>query len=159
MTATGWVMLAITIFGAFAYAAASIFQALGARRATSTVKAFGHPLYPDGDPRATLLLDLARDVNPVAVRGRTALKCVDRAQEELGLKANLPMALAVLCAVLAAPVGAPGALGPHLADAAADHGVLRGKADRSVRAHAASPSGRAANRGCASAPGAAASRR
>ena len=45
MTATGWVMLAITIFGAFAYAAASIFQALGARRATSTVKAFGHPLY------------------------------------------------------------------------------------------------------------------
>lgn len=45
MTATGWVMLALTIFGAFAYAAASIFQALGARRATSTVKAFGHPLY------------------------------------------------------------------------------------------------------------------
>jgi hypothetical protein len=45
MTVTGWVMLAITIFGAFAYAAASIFQALGARRATSTVKAFGHPLY------------------------------------------------------------------------------------------------------------------
>lgn len=45
MTVTGWVMLAITIFGAFAYAAASIFQALGARRATSTVKAFSHPLY------------------------------------------------------------------------------------------------------------------
>jgi hypothetical protein len=45
MTATGWVMLAITIFGAFAYAAASIFQALGARRATSTVKAFAQPLY------------------------------------------------------------------------------------------------------------------
>jgi citrate synthase len=76
----------------------------------SPVPGYGHPLYPDGDPRATLLLELARDVNPMATRGRTALKCVDRAQEELGLKANLPMALAVLCAVLAAPAGAPGAL-------------------------------------------------
>lgn len=45
MTVTGWVMLAITIFGAFAYAGASIFQALGARRAASTVKAFAQPLY------------------------------------------------------------------------------------------------------------------
>jgi hypothetical protein len=48
VTATGWVMLAITIFGAFAYAAASILQAVGARRATSTVKAFGQPLYVIG---------------------------------------------------------------------------------------------------------------
>ncbi|WP_433301573.1 hypothetical protein ACQP2F_06470 [Actinoplanes sp. CA-030573] len=45
MTAAGWVALAITIFGAFAYAAASILQAVGARRSTSTVKSLGHPLY------------------------------------------------------------------------------------------------------------------
>jgi hypothetical protein len=45
MTAAGWVALAITIFGAFAYAAASILQAVGARRSAGTVQTLGHPLY------------------------------------------------------------------------------------------------------------------
>jgi hypothetical protein len=45
MTGAGWVALAITIFGAFAYAAASILQAVGARRSTGTVKTLSHPLY------------------------------------------------------------------------------------------------------------------
>src|SRR3954469_6908340 len=45
MTAAGWIALAITIFGAFAYAAASILQAVGARRSTGTVQTLGHPLY------------------------------------------------------------------------------------------------------------------
>ncbi|MFI5891072.1 hypothetical protein ACIA5D_13265 [Actinoplanes sp. NPDC051513] len=53
MTTTGWVMLAITIFGAFCYGTASILQAVGARRAASTVKSFGQPLYVIG-----VLLDL-----------------------------------------------------------------------------------------------------
>jgi hypothetical protein len=45
MTAAGWIALAITIFGAFAYAAASILQAVGARRSSGTVQTLGHPLY------------------------------------------------------------------------------------------------------------------
>ena len=45
MTAAGWIALAITIFGAFAYAAASILQAVGARRSAGTVQTLGHPLY------------------------------------------------------------------------------------------------------------------
>ena len=45
MTSAGWIALAITIFGAFAYAAASILQAVGARRSTGTVQTLGHPLY------------------------------------------------------------------------------------------------------------------
>lgn len=53
MTTTAWVMLAITIFGAFCYGTASILQAVGARRAASTVKSFGQPLYVTG-----VLLDL-----------------------------------------------------------------------------------------------------
>lgn len=45
MTTAGWIALAITVFGAFCYAAASILQAVAARRSTSTVKTLGHPLY------------------------------------------------------------------------------------------------------------------
>ena len=45
MTVAGWVALAITVFGAFSYAAASILQSVGARRSTGTVRTMGHPLY------------------------------------------------------------------------------------------------------------------
>ena len=76
----------------------------------SPVPGFGHPLYPDGDPRATLLLDLVREVGPASARGEMALQGLDQASNELGLKPNLPLALAVLSAVLGAPLGAAGAL-------------------------------------------------
>ncbi|GAA2630085.1 hypothetical protein [Paractinoplanes durhamensis] len=45
MTPMGWIALALTIFGAFAFAAASILQAIGARRSTGMAKTLGHPLY------------------------------------------------------------------------------------------------------------------
>lgn len=76
----------------------------------SPVPGYGHPLYPDGDPRAVLLLELIREAGPFGARGKRALQGVERAESELGLKPNLPMALAVLSAVLNAPVGASGAL-------------------------------------------------
>ncbi|MEU4239846.1 hypothetical protein [Actinoplanes sp. NPDC026619] len=45
MTAMGWIALALTIFGAFAFAAASILQAVGARRSTGMANTLRHPLY------------------------------------------------------------------------------------------------------------------
>src|SRR3954469_22921550 len=45
MTVAGWIALAIVVSGAFGYAAASILQAVAARRSTSTVRTLGHPLY------------------------------------------------------------------------------------------------------------------
>ena len=45
MTGAGWIALAITIFGAFSYAAASILQSVAARRSISTVQTLRHPLY------------------------------------------------------------------------------------------------------------------
>jgi citrate synthase len=85
-----------------------ILKGLLARK--SPVPGYGHPLYPEGDPRATLLLELAREIPPAGARGKIAIKCVDLACAELGLKPNLPLGLAVLAAVLGAPAGASGAL-------------------------------------------------
>lgn len=48
MTAAGWIALAITVSGALSYAAASILQAVAARRSTGTVRTMGHPLYLAG---------------------------------------------------------------------------------------------------------------
>ena len=45
MTAAGGLALAIAVFGAFSYAAASILQAVAARRSRGTVRTMGHPLY------------------------------------------------------------------------------------------------------------------
>ncbi|MEV6631892.1 hypothetical protein AB0M54_14180 [Actinoplanes sp. NPDC051470] len=48
MTTAGLVALAIVIGGAFSYAAASILQAVAARRSSGTVKTMGHPFYLAG---------------------------------------------------------------------------------------------------------------
>jgi hypothetical protein len=45
MTAAGGIALVIAVFGAFSYAAASILQAIAARRSVGTVRTMAHPLY------------------------------------------------------------------------------------------------------------------
>jgi hypothetical protein len=45
MATAGWIALAVTVFGALCYAAASILQAVAARRSTSMVRTLAHPLY------------------------------------------------------------------------------------------------------------------
>jgi hypothetical protein len=45
MTTSGWIALAMAVFGAFSYGAGSILQAVGAMRSTGTVRTLGHPLY------------------------------------------------------------------------------------------------------------------
>src|SRR3954452_9617648 len=48
MTVAGWIALAIVVSGAFGYAAASILQAVAARRSARTVRTLGRPLYLRG---------------------------------------------------------------------------------------------------------------
>ncbi|PRY22019.1 hypothetical protein [Pseudosporangium ferrugineum] len=48
MTTAGWIALAITVSGALAYGAASILQAVAARRSHGTVETLRHPLYLAG---------------------------------------------------------------------------------------------------------------
>jgi citrate synthase len=61
---------------------------------------FGHPLYPDGDPRGAELLRLAAPADP-AVAG-----LVELAEEQLGLRPTLDLGLAALARALRLPPGA-----------------------------------------------------
>ncbi|GAA2481629.1 hypothetical protein [Winogradskya humida] len=72
MTSAGWIALAISIFGAFAYAAGSILQAVGARRSINTVKTLGHPLYLLG-----VTLDMAAWVGSMVALGTLAVYLVE----------------------------------------------------------------------------------
>jgi len=64
---------------------------------------FGHPLYPDGDPRARLLLDLVR----AAAGGSRAMSVADgvvsTAQRRVPVEPNVDFALAVLGTVASMP--------------------------------------------------------
>ncbi len=48
MSMGGWIALAITVFGAASYAAASLLQAVAARKSVSTAATMKHPLYLAG---------------------------------------------------------------------------------------------------------------
>ncbi len=70
------------------------------------VPGVGHPLYPDGDPRARLLLDLAVD-GPIAERGYAFARAFESL---LGRHATLDLGLVVLARSLRLPTHAPLAL-------------------------------------------------
>ncbi|AGL18059.1 hypothetical protein [Actinoplanes sp. N902-109] len=72
MNSAAAIALAITIFGAFAYAAASILQAVGARRSVNTVRTLGHPLYLIGS-----VLDIAAWVGSMVALGTLAVYLVE----------------------------------------------------------------------------------
>jgi citrate synthase len=75
-------------------------------RRGAPVDGFGHPLYADGDPRATLLLSMLP-----RSRGRTsALNIAHAAEEAMGEKPNLDFALVAVSRSLALPRGAALAL-------------------------------------------------
>jgi citrate synthase len=72
-------------------------------RQGEVVPGFGHPLYPEGDPRARRLLELCR-------RGTERSRAVALAaliERALGSLPNLDFGLAVLCRSLGLPREAP----------------------------------------------------
>jgi citrate synthase len=66
---------------------------------------FGHPFYPDGDPRVEPLLGQALALRPRAPRVRTIAALVDAMNQTGRPKPNVDAALAATCAALDLPLG------------------------------------------------------
>jgi citrate synthase len=71
------------------------------------IDGFGHPLYPDGDPRATAILDWLRAVYPTSAEQTFVRAVAQAAASATGEAPNLDFALAAASRVLRLPVGAP----------------------------------------------------
>ncbi|HEX8616609.1 MAG TPA: citrate synthase family protein [Thermoanaerobaculia bacterium] len=72
-------------------------------RRGETIEGFGHPLYPDGDPRALLLLDMLPPKSKELAFARTAIAAAGRV---LGEPPTLDFALVAVERALALPSGA-----------------------------------------------------
>jgi len=64
------------------------------------VEGFGHPLYPDGDPRGQMLVTLARDVAPQSRPVRTCLALVDAMERRGRGGATIDVGLVALSSAL-----------------------------------------------------------
>jgi len=71
------------------------------------LEGFGHPLYRDGDPRATALFDLLRRQYATSTELRFVLDVTEAAAVASGDAPNLDFALASVARVLRLPDGAP----------------------------------------------------
>jgi citrate synthase len=67
---------------------------------------FGHPLYPAGDPRAALLIELARAHGARTEAARTAFALLEAMQRGGHPAPNLDAGLVTLCTCLELPRGA-----------------------------------------------------
>jgi citrate synthase len=87
---------------------AGLRGALTERRARGEpIEGFGHPLYPGGDPRARLLLDLLREHYPTSAEYRFVSNVARAATRATGEYPNVDFALAAVGRVLALPPGSP----------------------------------------------------
>jgi citrate synthase len=69
---------------------------------------FDLPVYPNGDPRADVLIELARTIDPPAIQGM--LDALQRIEEELEVRPAVEIGLVILCRALGAPEGAAGGI-------------------------------------------------
>jgi citrate synthase len=88
--------------------AKTLRQALGDRiRRGEPLEGFGHPLYPDGDPRAVALLAQLRECHPRSAQLAFVERFAAVARDAVGERPNVDFALAAVGRVLELPAGAP----------------------------------------------------
>ncbi|WP_433934800.1 citrate synthase family protein [Sorangium cellulosum] len=88
-------------------AAAAVHERL---RRGEPIAGFGHRLYPDGDPRAQVLIDTARALAPQSAALRTVLALVDALRDAGHDPPSLDVGLVAIAAALGLPAGAAAAL-------------------------------------------------
>jgi citrate synthase len=71
------------------------------------IDGFGHPLYPEGDPRAAALLDQLRDCNAKSTELAFVLEFAGAAASALRERPTIDFALAAMTRVLRLPPGSP----------------------------------------------------
>jgi citrate synthase len=76
-------------------------------RRGDSLPGFDHPLYPEGDPRARLLLDLVEDCCPESAAWELAVAVAGAAEELLGLRPTLDFGLVTAARALDLPPGSP----------------------------------------------------
>jgi citrate synthase len=64
---------------------------------------FNHPYFPKGDPRAELLIDWARAIDPLPKLAEQALWFLDEAREQCGAYPGMAIGLVILCTALGLP--------------------------------------------------------
>jgi len=89
----------------------------GARHAVVTrlrrgepVPGFGHPLYPDGDPRGALLMKMVAEVHPKSADANVALELAAAVAELMNEQPTVDFGVVTLCRALNLPASAPLAL-------------------------------------------------
>ncbi|MES2537863.1 MAG: citrate synthase [Pseudomonadota bacterium] len=73
------------------------------------IPGYNHPLYPEGDPRALYLLELAR-VNVQTPKARLILNCIDAGIQETEAVPSLAVGLVAIAAAFDLPEESPGAI-------------------------------------------------
>ncbi|GAB7549382.1 citrate/2-methylcitrate synthase [Cupriavidus sp. 8B] len=74
------------------------------------IPGFSHPLYPKGDPRASLLIDAVTRMSNPAPGSRALLEFIDECARRWQVRPSLPVALVAVQLALNLPQDAPGAL-------------------------------------------------
>ena len=68
-----------------------------AARTRERLPGFGLPLYPQGDPRASFLIELARKNAYQTAQSELAFRFIEEVQQQLGIHPNIETGLVALC--------------------------------------------------------------
>jgi len=75
------------------------------QRRGEAIEGFGHPLYPDGDPRGAMLVQITRELDPGSGPVRTSLALIDTMEKGEGGGPSIDTGLVALTLALGLPRG------------------------------------------------------
>ena len=91
------------LFAARAPVSSIVAQVKSIVASAQRVPGFNHPFYPKGDPRASMLIDLAGEIGHGQRTVRSMLNTMDLLQAEFGLRPAFELGSVLLCRALGLP--------------------------------------------------------